>query len=150
MDTVPEDEPEFQGMLEEETPFPNVSAELPGVILEEEEEGDYQVVTNEPKPALERLAAVALENAGIDAAKQIWAAKAAADAAARAGVIAAQPNNPCLIEANEDKIVYKITFDMPVRGLSRPMTTWWSFWMQQLRTFLQKQVIIPHDLAGVW
>jgi hypothetical protein len=45
-DTIPEDDPEFQGLLEEKAPFPNVSAELPGVILEGEEEGDYKVVTN--------------------------------------------------------------------------------------------------------
>jgi hypothetical protein len=68
-DTVLEDNPEFQGLLEEEVPFPNVSAKLPGVILEEEEEGDYQVVTNKPKPEFETLAAAALENAGIDIAK---------------------------------------------------------------------------------
>ncbi len=72
MDTVPKDDPEFQGLLEEDAPFPDISAELPGVILEEEEEGDYQVVTNESKPAFETIAAVALENAGIDTTKQIW------------------------------------------------------------------------------
>jgi hypothetical protein len=49
--TITEDNPEFQGLLEEEAPFPSVSTELPGVILEEEEEGDYQVVTNKPNPA---------------------------------------------------------------------------------------------------
>ncbi len=116
-DTVPEGDPEFQGSLEEEAPFPDVGAKLPGVTLEEEEEGDYQVVTNETKPALETLATAALENTGIDAAKQIWAAQAAADAAARAGVIAAQSNGPCLREANKDKIVCKITFDIPDKGI---------------------------------
>ena len=68
-DIIPEDDLEFQGLLEEEAPFPDVSAELPGVILEEEEEGDYQVVTNEPHPAFKTLAAAALDNAGIDTIK---------------------------------------------------------------------------------
>jgi hypothetical protein len=44
---------EFQGLLEEETLFPDVSAELPGVILEEEEEGGQQVMTNKPDSAFE-------------------------------------------------------------------------------------------------
>jgi hypothetical protein len=113
MDTVPEDNLEFQVLLEEEAPFPDVSTELPGVIQEEEEEGDYQVVTNKP----ETLAAVALENAVIDATKQIQVARAAADAGARAGVIAAQPNDTRLIETNKDKIMYEITFDLPEEGI---------------------------------
>ena len=37
-DFIPEDDLHFQGLLEEdETPFPDISAELPGVPLEEEE-----------------------------------------------------------------------------------------------------------------
>jgi hypothetical protein len=117
MDTVLEDNLEFQGLLEEEAPFPDVSAKLPGVTLEEEEEGDYQVVTTEAKPAFETLATGALENARIDAAKQIWAARSTADAVDDASVIAAQPDGPRLIEANEDKIMYKITFDLPNEGI---------------------------------
>ncbi len=117
MDTVPEDGLEFQGLLEEEAPFPDVSTELPGVILEKEEEGDYQVVTNDPEPAFETLAPAVLENAGIDATKQIWLARATAYAAAGVGVIAAQPDGPRLIEANSDEIVYKITFNLPDEGV---------------------------------
>ncbi len=71
-------------MVEEEAPFPDVSAELPGVILEEEEEGGHQVMTNKPDCAFETLATAALDNAGIDTAKQIRAARATADVAARA------------------------------------------------------------------
>ncbi len=56
MDTVPEDDPEFQGLLEEEAPFPDIGIELPGVILEEEEEGDYQVVTDCHRPWLNAIA----------------------------------------------------------------------------------------------
>ena len=37
-DSVPEDDPDFQGLLEDdEAPFPDISTELPGVPLEEEE-----------------------------------------------------------------------------------------------------------------
>jgi hypothetical protein len=38
-DTVPEDDPKFQGLLkdEEEAAYPNISAELPGVELESKE-----------------------------------------------------------------------------------------------------------------
>jgi hypothetical protein len=75
-------------------------------------------VTNKSEPAFETLTAGALENAGIDTAKQIWVARAAADAAVRMGVIAAQPSSPRLIEANEDKIVYEITFGIPDKGIN--------------------------------
>ena len=65
-DSVPEDDPDFQGLLEvDEAPFPDISAELPGVPLEDEEY-DFQVVTDEPEPDFEELAAAALDNAGID------------------------------------------------------------------------------------
>ncbi len=115
-----EDNPEFKGLLEEEAPFPNVSAELPGVTLEEVEEGKYQVVINEPKPAFETLATTALENPGIDDGKWIHATRAAADAADSAGVVAVKSNSPRLIEANKDKIVYKITFNLPDEGIILP------------------------------
>ncbi len=52
-DCIPEDDPEFQGLLEdEEAPFPDISAELPGVLLEEDI-SDFQVVTDKPKPYFE-------------------------------------------------------------------------------------------------
>ena len=48
MDFVPEDALKFQGLLEDdEAPFPDISAELPGVPLEDEEY-DFEVVTDEP------------------------------------------------------------------------------------------------------
>jgi hypothetical protein len=48
-DAVPEDDPEFQGLLEgdEEAAYPDISAEPPGVELESEE-ADYAAVTDEP------------------------------------------------------------------------------------------------------
>ena len=36
MDEVPDDDIEFQGLLKEEATFPDVSSELPGVVLEDE------------------------------------------------------------------------------------------------------------------
>ena len=55
-DFVPKDDPNFQGLLKDDkAPFPDISAELPGVPLEEEE-CDFQVVTDEPKPDFEDLA----------------------------------------------------------------------------------------------
>ncbi len=55
-DTTPEDDPEFQGLLEEEAPFLEMSAKLPGVPLElEEDEKDFKVVTDEPVPDFKLL-----------------------------------------------------------------------------------------------
>ncbi len=51
---VSEDDPEFQGLLEEETPFPDVSVQIPGVPLKEEEE-DGQVVMDKPEVPFEAL-----------------------------------------------------------------------------------------------
>jgi hypothetical protein len=65
--SVPEDDPEFQGLLEEEAPFPELSAQLPGVPLECDEEDEvFEVVTDKPEPDFDNLAAAALDNAGID------------------------------------------------------------------------------------
>ena len=66
---VPEDDPEFQGLLEETEDtavYPDISAELPGVLLEEQEQ-DFQTLTDEPEPDFRDLAGDALYNAGIDA-----------------------------------------------------------------------------------
>jgi hypothetical protein len=105
--TVPEDDPKFQGLLEdkEEAAYPNISAELPGVELESKEV-DYAAVTDEPAPDFEQLAATALNNAGIDPQDRLCAARAAAG---RTG--------PTLVEAEDDEIVYEITFDLPDAGL---------------------------------
>jgi hypothetical protein len=66
-DTVPEDDPEFQGLLKdkEEAAYPDISAELPGVELESKEV-NYAAVTDEPVPNFEQLAATALNNSGIN------------------------------------------------------------------------------------
>ncbi len=65
-DSVTEDDPEFQGLLDdkEEAMYPEISAELPGVELEEEER-DFTPVTDEPEADFWELASAALHNARI-------------------------------------------------------------------------------------
>jgi hypothetical protein len=72
-DEVPEDDPEFQGLLEETADtavYPDISAELPGVLLEEQEQ-DFQPLTDDPEPNFRDLAGDALYNAGIDTGKAL-------------------------------------------------------------------------------
>ncbi len=114
-DTVPEDDPDFQGLLEEPTPYPDLSSDLQGVALEEENV-DLQVVTDEPEPDFAELAAAALDNAGINADECIQAAQRDANERMQAAAQCALDPGPTLIEANNNKIVYEITFDMPDDG----------------------------------
>jgi hypothetical protein len=111
-DDVPEDDTDFQGLLEneEEAVYPDVSAKLPGVELEAEER-DFTPVSDEPEADFRELAAAALHNTGIDMEEQL---RAAQEAASDASVDAHQP---AVVEADEDKIVYEITFDLPNAGL---------------------------------
>jgi hypothetical protein len=94
---VPEDDADFQGLLknEEEAVYPDISAELPGVELETEEE-DYAPVSDEPETDFRELAEVALHNVGINADDWVWTGRAAA---AR---VAADGNRPAVVEANEN------------------------------------------------
>jgi hypothetical protein len=71
-DSVPEDDPEFQGLLknDDEAPYPDISAELPGVALKIEER-DFTLVTDEPRDNFCDLAGAARHNAGIDADQRI-------------------------------------------------------------------------------
>jgi hypothetical protein len=64
MDEVPEDDAEFQGLLEEEeaVPYPDLSMEPPGVELEREE-AEFTAITKEDEPDFWALAAAALDNA---------------------------------------------------------------------------------------
>jgi hypothetical protein len=114
-DAVPEDDPEFQGLLEneEEAAYPDISTEPPGVELESQE-ADYVAVTDDPEPDFKQLAAAALDNAGIDPQDCLCTAQAA-QAAAAAG---SAQGGPALVEVDEDKIVYKITFNLPDAGLA--------------------------------
>ncbi len=107
-DEVLEDDPEFQGLLEETADtavYPDISAELPGVLLEEQEQ-DFQPLTDDPEPDFRDLAGDALYNAGIDM-----------DEALRRAQLGDTPPGPAMVEGNEDELVYKLTFDLPDAGL---------------------------------
>jgi hypothetical protein len=108
---VPEDDPEFQGLLKEEelAAYLDVSADLPGVELEYKDK-DFQVVTSEPIRDFAELAATALDNAGINPDKRLCLAN---NTTANRRVM----GPPAIVEANADKVVYEITFDLPDAGL---------------------------------
>jgi hypothetical protein len=90
--------------------YPDVSAELPGVELEVEED-DYQTIADKPEPDFRNLARAALHNAGIDAIVMIRNA--------RGGDIP-PAGGPTLIEANGDEIVYELMFDLPDARFGAP------------------------------
>jgi hypothetical protein len=113
-DKVPKDDDDFQGLLENEeeaAPYPDIRAELPGVKLEAEER-EFRMILDRPESDFWDMAAAALHNAGIDENKAIQAGRARALApthAARRGAV--------LTKDDEDELVYKITFDIPDKGL---------------------------------
>ncbi len=78
-----------------------------------------QVVTDEPKPGFKSLTVMVLDNMGINTATQVCAARAAVDTADTTAV-AVPPNEPCLVKAYEDKIVYDVTVELPDAGLIAP------------------------------
>ena len=88
------------------SPFPEISAELPGVELESEEH-DFTPITDKPEEDFRDLAEAALHNAGIDANQRIWAALDAGTG----------QQAPAVIEPENIKIVYKVMFDLPDAGL---------------------------------
>ena len=95
-DEVLEDDPDFQGLLDENDGtalYPDASAELPGVELESEE-CDFQTIVDELKPDFRDLARVALHNAGIDADEMIQNAQGAH----------IEAPGPALIKADGDEI----------------------------------------------
>ena len=95
---VADDDNEFQGLLEEEAPFPDINNELPGVELERDQTGLALAVEDEPDPAFEDRATEALANANIVMPRQLAAARAAA-----APIVEAEPN----------EIVFEIQVDLP-------------------------------------
>ncbi len=112
-DKVPADDPALQRLLkEEEAVYPDITAELPGVPLEEEVI-DQWAVMDKDEPNLRVLAARALDNANINPATHLRAAR----------VAEAQPvtPGPAQIDANEDKIIYMLTFNLPDVGLAPPI-----------------------------
>ncbi len=109
---VPEDNPKFQGLLEnkdEEAVYPDILAELPGVKLEDKEDSRHAVIEEE-EPDFQDLATRALENAGIDTEESIWAVNNLPPTALLQG-------GPALVEADNDEIAYELTFDLPNAGL---------------------------------
>jgi hypothetical protein len=113
-DEVPENDDDFQGLLEEEeaaAQYPDISAELPGVELNSEE-GEFQTVLDEPEPYFRDMAAAALHNAGIDGDEIIRRGQARELAAAHA-----EQRGANLVEADEDELVYEIAFELPDEGL---------------------------------
>ena len=76
-DSVLEDDPEFQGLLEEEVAFPDISAKFPNLPLEQTKD-NFEAMTNDPEPDFDALAAAALDNAGINTGDRLQAARTAA------------------------------------------------------------------------
>jgi hypothetical protein len=112
-DEVLADNPVFQDLLkEEEAVYPDITAELPGVPLEKEIV-DHRAVMDKDEPNFRVLTARVLDNANINPATHLWATHAAE----------AQPvtPGPTMIDANEDKIIYNLVFDLPDAGLAPPI-----------------------------
>ena len=85
----------------------------------DEDDEAFEVITDEPEPDFEDLAAAALDNANIDTGGRLRAARAAAEAPAQnAAADAPAQNGPRIIESQApDEIVYDIIFDLPDAGL---------------------------------
>ncbi len=75
------------------------------------EEADFNAITEAEKPDFQALAAAALNNTGIDPDVQIQAANNNIG-------INAEPWGPAIVEADQDKIMHEITFDLPDAGLA--------------------------------
>jgi hypothetical protein len=96
----------------EEAVYPDITAELPGVPLEDKVV-DHWAAVDKDEPDFRVLTARALDNANINPATHLRAANAAE----------AQPvaPGPPLIDADEDEIIYKLMFNLPDAGLSPPI-----------------------------
>ena len=75
-------------------------------------EREFQTILDEPEPDFRDMAAAALHNAGIDGDKTIQVGRARALAAAHA-----VQQGAAVIEADENELVYEITFDIPDEGV---------------------------------
>jgi hypothetical protein len=107
-DEVPEDDPEFQGLLDENEDtavYPDIRAELPGVALEEQER-EFQTIMEEPEPEFRDFAEATLHNAGIDV-----------DDALQRAHLGTAKDGPAIIDAKDDEIVHELTFNLPDTGL---------------------------------
>ncbi len=82
----------------------------------EREEAKFTAITKEDEPDFRDLAAAALNNAGIDLDVKIWVANNYIDNNA-------EHRGPAFIEADQDKIMYEITFDLRDAGLAPGQNT---------------------------
>ena len=73
---MPDADGEFQGRLEEEAPFPDVSSEIPVVVLEDKLVEPTTALDEDPEPAFEVHSTSELDNADIQVDKQLCAAQA--------------------------------------------------------------------------
>jgi hypothetical protein len=127
-DEVPVDNPAFQGLLEEEEAvYPDITAELPEVPLEEEVI-DHRAVTDKDEPDFQVLTARALDNANINPATHLRAARVAEAQSVAPG--------PALIDADEDEIIYTLTFNLPDAGLAPPIAP-------------DGVAVVPHDAPNL-
>ncbi len=72
---------------------------------------DFTPVSDEPEADFRELAGAALHNAGIDTEEQLQAVQEGASN------VPVNVHQLAVVEADEDEIVYKITFDLPDAGL---------------------------------
>ncbi len=79
----------------------------------EEEVIDRRAITDKDEPNFRVLMAGALDIANINPAAHLRAARAAEAQSAALG--------PTLIDANEDKIIHKLMFNLPDAGLAPPI-----------------------------
>ncbi len=82
----------------------------------EREEAKFTTITEKDEPDFWALAAAALDNTGIDPDVRIRAANNYINNNA-------EQQGPAFIEADQDKIVYEITFDLPDAGLAPGQNT---------------------------
>ena len=108
---MPENDGEFKGLLGEEAPFPDISSELPGVVLEDELVGPTTALEEEPEPDFEAQYAAALDNADIQVDEQLCASRTQ---------VATVP----IVVARPDEIMYEVELgaDEPDEGLHAPPT----------------------------
>ncbi len=95
--------------------YPDILAELPGVMLEDEID-NMATMVDDNEPNFRDFAAIALDNAGINPQARLQTTQ---------NIPAANEPipweaGPALINADNDKIMYKITFDLPDAGLFPP------------------------------
>ena len=113
-DEVLEDDPDFQSLLEEGEdvapyPYPDIPVELPGVELEVETPDYKSAITDDPRGDFRELANAALHNVGIDADDALQRARDERGDESQHGL--------ALVEADEDEIMYGLTFDLLDAGL---------------------------------